>query len=116
MAKPSWCRPVAGFLPDPHDCSTTGSATGTMPRLSVAGDNTQTPTGRGPPHRDKTGKRRPCTSAMVSDLRVKGDGVLMLAIQFGTQWGVALGVVVLLVLTFTVRRARSSSDRTRLGL
>jgi hypothetical protein len=53
---------------------------------------------------------------MVSDLRVKGDGVVMLAIQFGTQWGVALGVVVLLVLTFTVRRARSSSDRTRLGL
>jgi hypothetical protein len=40
----------------------------------------------------------------------------MLAIQFGTQWSVALGVVVLLVLTFTVRRARSSSDRTRLGL
>ncbi len=40
----------------------------------------------------------------------------MLAIQLGAPWSVVLGVVVLIVLMFTVRRARSSSDRTRLGL
>jgi len=41
----------------------------------------------------------------------------MVAIQLiGTQWAVFLGVVVLVVLTLTVRRARSSSDRTRLDL
>jgi hypothetical protein len=47
----------------------------------------------------------------------EGDGGVMLAIQLvGTQWVVFLGVVVLVVLTLTVRRARSSSDRTRLNL
>ncbi len=41
----------------------------------------------------------------------------MAAIQIiGEQWALVLGVVVLVVLAFTVRRARSSSDRTRLGL
>jgi hypothetical protein len=48
---------------------------------------------------------------------MKGGDVVMVAIQLiGAQWAVVLGVVVVVVLTFTVRRARSSSDRTRLGL
>jgi hypothetical protein len=44
-------------------------------------------------------------------------GMVMLAVQItGTQWSLALCVVVLVVLTFAVRRARSSSDRTGLNL
>jgi hypothetical protein len=40
----------------------------------------------------------------------------MFALQLAGTQAVVLGLVVLVVFAFTVRRARSSSDKTRLGL
>jgi succinate dehydrogenase hydrophobic anchor subunit len=55
---------------------------------------------------------------MMASRRVfmQKGGTPMFALQFAGAQAMVLGVVVLLVFALTVRRARSSSDRTKLEL